>query len=30
MYKDKLQIVYLTNLSKYLHSDTGETEVSRN
>jgi len=30
MFKDKLQIDPLTNLNKYLHSDTCETEVDIN
>ena len=30
MFKDKLQIVSLINVNKYLHSDTSETEVNIN
>jgi hypothetical protein len=30
MFKDKLKIVPLTNLNKYLHNDTSETEVNIN
>ena len=30
LFKNKLQIVPLTNLNKYLHNDTSETEVNVN
>jgi hypothetical protein len=30
MFKDKLQIVSLTNMNKYLHNDTCETEMNIN